>query len=296
MATITADAMDGLGIRRVSARAGLALALVLAACSQAERKSAPQLPRAIRFDATPGPQPGTSAALLRHGRRLAKVLGCQGCHGADLTGQPWEEEADLAISFSSNLSRAVPDYSDAALERAIRLGLRADGSELWGMPSEIFTRLEGVDMAALIAFLRSLRPAGRVQPRIVFGPRGRRQVARGEYRPAPRLAREGRDTLPARLDGSHDLARYMTRATCGECHGLALGGNQWPGESSPPDLVVAGTYTRREFRHLMRTGEPPGARRLGLMAQVARGRFAHLTDREVDAIYDYLVARAYAAH
>lgn len=31
---------------------------------------------------------------------------------------------------------------------------------------------------------------------------------------------------------------------------------------------------------------------LRLMGEVARGRFAHLTDREVDAIHDYLVARA----
>jgi hypothetical protein len=34
---------------------------------------------------------------------------------------------------------------------------------------------------------------------------------------------------------------------------------------------------------------------LVLMDVVARGRFAHLTDHEVDALYDYLVARANAA-
>jgi len=42
----------------------------------------------------------------------------------------------------------------------------------------------------------------------------------------------------------------------------------------------------------MRTGEPVGGRRLGLMAEVARGRFAYLTEREIDAIYDYLLVRA----
>ncbi len=60
--------------------------------------------------------------------------------------------------------------------------------------------------------------------------------------------------------------------------------------------LVAGAYTRNQARHLMRTGQPPGGRRLRLMGEVARGRFAHLTDREVDAIYDYLVARTRQAH
>src|SRR5207237_10845737 len=113
----------------------------------------------------------------QHGERLAQVLGCRGCHGQDLQGQPWEEEADLAISFSSNLTRALPAYSDALLERAIRQGVRLDGSPLWGMPSEIFTELDPADLTAVIVYLRTVRPAGVIHPRIVFGPRGRREVA-----------------------------------------------------------------------------------------------------------------------
>lgn len=235
-------------------------------------------------------------AAVEHGRRLARVLGCAGCHGADLRGQPWEEEADLAISFSSNLTRALPAYSDAQIERAVREGVRADGSPLWGMPSQIFTHLDPTDMTALIAYLRTLRPSGAVHPRIRFGPRGRREVASGQYRPAPELVRERREQSPTRLDGRHELARYITRATCGECHGVELKGEQWPGQSSPPDLIVAGAYSRDEFRRLLRTGTPTGGRRLGLMGEVARSRFAHLTDVEVDSIYDYLLARAGAAH
>lgn len=275
---------------------GLALALLLplAACGGQAPKADPQ-PRAtaIRFEQA---QSGSGrAAMLAHGQRLAAVLGCKGCHGADLHGQPWEEDAAMAISFSSNLTRALPSYSDAALERAIREGVRPDGSPLWGMPSQIFTRLDGADLAAVIAYLRTVPPGGAVHPRIVFGPRGRRAVARGELRPAPDLVRAQRALAPPRLDGRHELARYMTRATCAECHGIALEGETWrPGEPGPPDLNVAGGYTRAEFRRLMRTGQPTGGRRLTLMALAARGRFARLTDREVDAIYDYLKARAEA--
>jgi mono/diheme cytochrome c family protein len=268
--------------------AALAAVLSLSACSRDPRPPRPQA-EAIRFETVAGQTP------VQHGRRLARVLGCAGCHGAGLQGRPWDEEANFAISFSSNLTRALPLYSVAQFERAVREGVRPDGSPLWGMPSEIFTHLDAADMTALLAYLRTVRPAGNVHPRIVFGPGGRREIAAGSYKPAPQLAREGRGTRPAALDGRHEWARYMTRATCGECHGLTLTGHGVAPERTP-DLIVAGAYTRAQFRHLMRTGLPPGGRRLRLMDEVARGRFAYLTDREVDAIHDYLVARARRAH
>jgi cytochrome c553 len=268
-------------------RRGLAIAaaLLLAACGRTPQAAAP--PPVPRFAQIPG------QTQLQHGERLAFILGCNGCHGRDLRGQPWEENADLAISFSSNLTRALPAYSDALLVRAIRAGVRGDGTALWGMPSEIFTELDPADLAAVIAYLRTFRPAGAVHPRIVFGPRGRRELRAGTYQASSTLVLEKRGQGPARFDTLHDEARYMVRATCGECHGVTLTGDTWPdAPRSPPDLNVAGAYTRADFHRLMRTGVAAGGRQVGLMSQVARNRFSHLTDAEVDAIYDYLAARA----
>ena len=266
---------------------GIGIALALAACGGAQQPAAQQPEPAIRFTQTAG------QSQRQHGERLARVLGCSGCHGRNLQGQPWEEEADLAISFSSNLTRALPDYSDAMLEGAIRQGVRPDGSPLWGMPSHIFAELDPVDLAALNTYLRAWRPAGEVHPRIVFGPRGRREVATGHYKPAPVLVRETRGRGPVRFDAAHDRARYMIRATCAECHGLTLTGSTGSGdERGTPDLAIAGAYTREDFRRLMRTGVASGGRQVGLMTQVARSRFSHFTDAEVDAIYDYLAGRA----
>jgi mono/diheme cytochrome c family protein len=90
------------------------------------------------------------------------------------------------------------------------------------------------------------------------------------------------------------LARYIVRATCGECHGIDLKGRTQSPDEVVPDLIVAGAYSRDAFRRLMRTGIPTGGRRLRLMDRVARSRFSHFTDGEIDAIYDYLVARANA--
>ena len=262
------------------------LTMAVAPSCSPEPKQQPPAALVLQFEAV-------GASLTARGERLGKVLGCTGCHGKDLTGHPWIEDPDLAILFTSNLTRAVPLHSDAELARTIRFGARPDGSPLWEMPSHIFTDLSDPDMAALIAWLRTLKPAGKDHPRIVIGPGGRRMIEAGEVRPEPEVVRSNRSKGPAPLDGRHDWARYMIRATCSECHGIELKGDQDPTDGpGTPDLIIAGGYSREEFRHLLRTGEPTGGRTLALMADVAQGRFVHLTDREADAIYDYLKARA----
>jgi cytochrome c553 len=262
----------------------------LAGCGEAERREQPAAERpALQFERA-------SAEPVRHGERLARVLGCRGCHRDDLTGDSWIDEPRLAILFTSNLSREVPRYTDEQLARAIRQGVRHDGSQLWTMPSELFTHIAASDMSALIAWLRTVPPTGPERPRIVIGPEGRRGIAAGELRTTPEEVRRARAVGSPALDGRHEWARYIIRATCSECHGLDLRGRrEEEGPRGPPDLVVAGAYTRDQFRRLMRTGRPPDGRDLGLMARVARGRYAYFTDREVDAIHDYLAARAAAA-
>ena len=262
----------------------LAFAALLAGCStEPEEATAPAVPE---FEAV-----GASAAA--RGERLAKVLGCQGCHGKDLAGKVWEDDPKVAILYSSNLTRIVPRYSDAQLAETIRRGSRPDGSPLWVMPSSIFFRLTEPDMAALIAYLRTLPPKGADHPRIRIGPGGRKMIEAGEIKPEPRFVREERYKGPVDVGGSHDNARYMIRATCAECHGIELKGDQDPKDGSgPPDLSIVSAYSLEQFRHLLRTGEPAGGRKLELMAEVSRGRFVHLTDTEVDAMYAYLKARA----
>lgn len=261
-------------------RLPLALALLLAACEREPAQPPTDAPPPLQFERA-------SVDNVRHGERLGRVLGCTGCHGADLTGHAWIEDPQVALLYTSNLTRAVPLYSDAELDRAIRFGARADGSPLWEMPSELFTQLADADMAALIAWLRTVPPKGEPHPRVRIGPEGRRAIASGEVRPAPELVRASRDSGPPGAAPGDGWARYMIRATCAECHSLDLTGGD-----STPDLIVVGGYSREQFRHLLRTGEPIGGRVLTLMAGASRGRFVHLTDREVDAIYDYLSARA----
>lgn len=232
-----------------------------------------------------------AADPLEHGERLSRVLGCSGCHGEDLTGENWSEPGFGSL-WTANLTRAVPRYSDAQLALAITSGRRPDGSEMWEMPSHLFTKLTHDDMSALIAWLRSRPPSGDVHPGPMFEEGARREIAAGLFRSSPAVVRaEGESWPPDAVGTDHRRARYIVRATCAECHGMDLrGGRPGPEAVRRPDLRMAAAYPLEDFRRLLRTGIAVGNREVSLMSEVARGRYRHLTDAEIDAVHAYLVA------
>jgi mono/diheme cytochrome c family protein len=259
---------------------GIAVVLLAAACQQ-QAKQPPAKPQ-ITFD---GAQVTDALAKIAHGERLSWTLGCRGCHREKLEGGSFYER------YASNLTRELPKYSDAEIERLLRTGVPRDGRELWGMPSEIFQHLSAADMAALIAELRTLKPGGKpTQPPKPWTKEAKDLMAKGEIKPATVFVAEAKDIYPADLGPSRALGRYITSVTCAECHGPELKGH----EKFTPNLVVAGGYSRGQFETLMTKGIPPGGRKLKdpLMGEVARERFTHFTPRERDALYAYLKARA----
>lgn len=263
----------------------VATALVLSACDQSPSKTArPASDAEQHFVDARAP-----ANLVAEGERLARILGCMGCHKSNLQGAVWDEEPEFGIVAPANLTRVTPQYSDEQLQRMIREGVRPDGSALWEMPSEAYTHLGQADMQALLSYLRSLLAAGPDRPRPIFGPGAKEEIKAGKLLSTPQKVALERVQEPWK--GSPDLerGRYIARMACGECHGPKLEGNDEPFR---PDLLVASGYSLDEFRTLLKTGRPTGDRKLKLMAQVAKSRFSHLREDEVEALHGYLVARA----
>lgn len=259
----------------------LAAALSLAACTP----PAPKPPEpAVQFQLV-------SAGKLEHGERVAAVLGCSGCHGAELTGEDWSDP-EFGTLWIANLTRAVPNYTDAQLKAVIQSGRRPD-RELWGMPSHLFTQLSDADMGALIVFLRSMPPKGVVHPEPAFTERTRQEIAAGKFASSASDVAEYAAAWPPDAGQDHALGHYLVRATCAECHGMDLrGGEPMAGGKGPPDLRIAAAYDLEAFRLLMRTGVAPGERDIGLMGEVARGRYSRFADAEIDAVHAYLKAVA----
>lgn len=263
-----------------------AAVLLMVGCGRREADQEPTAKPAVQFERV-------AANPIEHGRRLASVLGCAGCHGADLTGEDWSEPG-FGRLWTANLTRSVPIYSDRQLAAVIRSGARPDGSELWEMPSHLFTKLASDDMTALIAYLRSNPPAGAVRPAPLFEESARREVAAGTFKSSRTQVSEEGNRWPPDAGEQHALGRYIVRATCAECHGMHLEGGQPTPEATPrPDLrVIISAYDAPAFRRLLRTGKALGDRELEMMSGVARGRYSHLTAGELDAVRNYLTANA----
>lgn len=232
-----------------------------------------------------------SADPVVHGERLAQVLGCTGCHGKDLTGRDWSDE--LGRLWTANLTRSAARHDDAAMLAMITTGRQVDtGRSLLGMPSHLFTQLDPGELRAVLAFIRSRPVSGVEHPGPTLSPQLRAMMAKGEIKTAVQeVAEEGALGGPIAGPG-HARARYIARATCAECHGLNLEGGTPPGGGEPrPDIrMMAAAYSPAEFERLLTTGIAPGGRELGLMKEVALGRFVNLTPAERRALYAYLVA------
>ena len=268
---------------------GAAVLIGLAAC-QRQPAAAPK-PAEITFD---GAAVTDAAALRAHGERLTHVLGCTSCHGAHLEGEQFDPEMkQYGPIWASNLTVEVPEYSDAQLEGIIRHGTHPERKSVWVMPSEIFQHLSDSDLKALVAYLRSLHPVGHKLPPPQFSKLDREEIASGKYKPATRYVIEEKNILPPNLGPNHALGRYISAVTCAECHGPTLEGEKSGRPGAPPDLVVAGGYSRDEFERLMTKGIPTGNRKIReMMSSAATHRFSYMTPHERDALYAYLKARA----
>lgn len=261
----------------------LALAALAGGCEQSPvPKEGPQV-RPIAFARVSGDD-------IRHGERVARVLGCIGCHGEDLTGEDMSEPG-FGTLWTANLTRSAARMTDSQFARTMNSGRRPDGRELWEMPSHLFTHLAAADIQAMVAFVRSRPARGAEHPAPRFEPAIQREIAQGLFKSsAVQVGEQGGAWPPAAPNSV--MARYIVRATCAECHRMDLSGGQPHPEAAPrPDLkAVIDAYSREDFRRLLRTGMAAGNRELTLMSEVARGRYRHLTDAEIDGIYDYLRA------
>jgi len=106
------------------------------------------------------------ADTVAYGEYLAgPVARCMDCHTQRRQGEPTrlgaggkEFHGPWGISVSADLTPSgLGDWSDAEIERAMRTGVSRDGHKLFPpMPLAAYRNMAGDDMAALVAYLRSL--------------------------------------------------------------------------------------------------------------------------------------------
>ena len=262
----------------------LATACLTACDREANQPPAPP-PVAITYDGAITKDP---AALVKHGERMATMFGCTGCHGENLQGSNvTEDDPKFGDMNAPNITLLLASYDDTALDKLIRHGVPQGGRKFWFMPAETFQSIDDRDYAALVAYLRTIKPAGKQMPPIRIGPGMEAQVKAGDIADSIEMIRRFKASPPTDLGPSHALGRYIAMTTCAECHNSALQG--YPGFT--PDLDIAGSYSAAELTTLLTTGEGKVRKDLGLMSATARHRFARLTPKERDAVVAYIKAR-----
>lgn len=230
----------------------------------------------------------TGPGVVAEGERLARIRGCFWCHGQFLEGQKYFAEADKGlIAIAPNLTSKVREYTPAEFARAVRHGVKSDGTSVQpAMPSFAFYNMSDADMGAIIAYIQSLPVREGFQGEFRLMPIGWFRWTAGRF---PPNAAELIDHTAARPDPAlngelTERGRYLAESICTECHG----DNGRIRVPNTPDLVVAAAYTREDFQRLMRTGAPIGERKIDYhMVDVSKYRYIELRDDEIDALHAY---------
>lgn len=229
----------------------------------------------------------TGADAIARGQRLASAYGCADCHRKSLQGG----YVPFAGLFSRNLTTLAKRFADSDFDRAIRRGLRPDGTSVAeAMPSDAFQFMSDSDLADIVAYIRSRKPAGTDVPVPSYGLLSRVGFVAGQTHTDAFWFSTQKPALD--LGPRYARGRQIAMTACGECHMTALtGGPEGIPGPRPPDLSLVASYERHDFLKFMRTGKAAGNRELPMMSAVARVRISHLTDADLDALYDYLAAR-----
>jgi cytochrome c553 len=240
--------------------------------------------------------PEDEAAIEWGGHLVNAVTGCQDCHGPDLSGTVMSDDA-AAVLVAPNLTPGKggigAELTDADWVRAIRHGVRSDGSSLLVMPSYAYARLSDRDLGAMVAFLKTLPPVDHELPAFRLRPLGRALVAAGAFNDefvARKIAAEARyEEVEPGL--SLEYGEYLaTISGCVSCHRADLKG----GPAGPPDAPPAAdispaalaSWDQADFFRAMREGRRPDGSEISefmpwpLMKQ--------MRDEELSAIWLYL--------
>ena len=208
-----------------------------------------------------------------------------------------DEPAMHAVSPNITPAGAIGTWTDAELARAIREGLRPDGTLIGPpMPFGLYRDLSDTDLAAIVAFLRTLKPIENATEKSVYNI----PLPPAYGPPVEHVADTPRGPTVA-------YGKYMAGpiAHCVECHtpmgpqgpmfetSLGQGGFEFPGPwgvSVAPNLTSSEDglkdFTDEEIAAMITEGvRPDGTKMLPPMPYAA---FAQMTPDDLAAVIAYL--------
>ena len=235
---------------------------------------------------------------LARGEHLVRsVSGCADCHTADLGGQVIMDAGPVGTGVATNLTSGAggvgSTFTDEDWVLAIRHGLRRDGRSLLIMPSEAFAHYSDADLAAIIAYVKSVPPVDRELPKTKLRMLGRTLFVAGKMPiQIARLMPETVESTTPAAGATAEYGAYLAKVGgCTSCHGADLAGGPAGDPNAPPpaNLTSAGNlgkWSEEQFMAALRTGTRPDGTAINeAMPWKVYGR---MSDDELRALWLYL--------
>ncbi|NJN55818.1 MAG: hypothetical protein HC804_14385 [Anaerolineae bacterium] len=187
----------------------------------------------------------TDEASIAIGSRWADIH-CEACHGDDLSGGEFFNDPQLGYVDAPNLTAGKggigSTYTDEDWVRAIRHGVKGDGTSVFIMPSNDFYYLSDHDLGSIIAYVKTVPPVDNE-----IRPQGLSSMAKilyalgafGDLLYAETIQHDVRPATPE-IGVTVKYGEYLANAHgCKSCHGENLAGNQpaEPGAPFAPNLT-----------------------------------------------------------
>jgi mono/diheme cytochrome c family protein len=252
-----------------------------------------------KFDVNPAPVAFVSTPeVLAQGKYLFDSRGCGECHGSRGEGRVMIDAPNGFYVRTPNIASGgvTARYAELDWVRAIRHGVKPDGKPIFIMPSEDYNRLTDADLAAVVAYTRSLPPAPANVAEVRLPLLLKAVYAFGVRQDAAEKINHALPpSRPVAVEVSVAHGEYVVQ-TCIGCHGPGLSGGKIPGV--PPDWPPAANLTPgkgsvmpaydtpAKFRAMMRTGMRPSGSPVN--PAMPFGALKNMTDVDLDAMYAYL--------
>lgn len=270
----------------------------------------------------------SDADAIGRGQHIFKFRGCQACHSAGgasyaatkdefgmqahlnlpsqdiplMEGNVYMDDPSVGKVVASNLTSGAGGvgggYTDAGWVKAIRHGVRMDGTPLLFMPATEFYYLSDEDLGAVIAYVKSAPPEDNVLPKSKISFIGRvimTLVPQITFIPAELIPHAAPRPVAPQVGITPEYGEYLTHS-CKVCHGLTMSGGEIPGfpASWPPaqnltwgDGSALPRWDEAGFINAMRTGKTPDGIELR-SAYMPWTSFQYMSDDELRAVWVYL--------
>jgi mono/diheme cytochrome c family protein len=258
--------------------------------------SSRRIARVYTFDDQPLLIPTDSASIAKGHHFVQAIAKCATCHGDDLAGKVFVDNAMMGRIYSANLTRGKggigSSYTAADYVRAIRHGVGKDGRPLLTMPTDAFYYINDEDLANSIAYLKTLSAIDAEIPAKRVGPMARALSLLTDFPlvQVEKVPQSASRPQSAPVGATREYGDYLaTTGSCKSCHlqdlsgGVPIARNLLSANLTP---TAIGSWSEADFRRTIRDGIRPGGRVLSAVMPWPYTRF--MTDGEIHALWLYV--------